>query len=157
MRTIEQVAKCKALNAVYKSGKLILDGPHISEIDVGEEHRIHIRIEQIGIREIEIKSDVNMVVYDLYAVFTRVERLLMLFDGTFLSLAEIQLSESDVVNENVLNTYKGHSIQGRLSYFLSADFCSYSADKLIEFDAVLTKELFCKWEQLLEELDVVHA
>lgn len=156
MRTIEQVAKCRALNAVYKSGKLILDGPHISEIDIGEEHHIHIRIEQLGIRKIEIKSDVNMVVYDLYAMFTRVERLLMLFDGTFLSLAEIQLSESDVVNENVLNTYKEHLIQGRLSYFLSADFCSYSVDKLIEFDAVLTKELFFKWEQLLEELDVVH-
>ena len=32
----------------------------------------------------------------------------------------------------------------------------FVVDKLIEFDAVLTKELFCKWEQLLEELDVVH-
>lgn len=47
-------------------------------------------------------------------------------------------------------------MRGRLSYFSSADFCSYSVDKLLEFDTTLAAELFDKWEKLLDELDVVH-
>ena len=43
-----------------------------------------------------------------------------------------------------------------MSYFSSANFCNYSLDRLLEFDSILTAELFDKWQQLLDELDVVH-
>lgn len=80
----------------------------------------------------------------------------MLFDGVFIPLSELKFSESDTVDENRLISCQNNLIKMRLSYFSSADFCNYSVDKLLKFDTVLTAELFCKWEQLLDELDVVH-
>ena len=47
-------------------------------------------------------------------------------------------------------------VQTRLSYFISADFCNYSVDRLIEFDKTLTAELFEKGVNLIHKLDVVH-
>lgn len=153
---MEQVAKCKSLVAIYKSNKIQLDGPHSLEIDIGNDQMFHLQVEQLGLRKISIVSNEDTSVDDLYSVFSCVERLLMLFDGVFIPLSEIQLSESETVNENILNSYRENFMKGRLSYFTSADFCSYSVDKLLEFESVLTEQLFYKWEQLLEELDVVH-
>ena len=51
--------------------------------------------------------------------------------------------------------YEKQFMRKRLSYFSSADFCSYN-DKMIEFDSIITSKMFCKWENLLDELDVVH-
>lgn len=80
----------------------------------------------------------------------------MLLDGTFISLTELQLTESGTSEDNVLHSCKEHFMKRRLSYFSSADICNYKVDKLLAFDFILTTELFCKWEQLLEELDMVH-
>ena len=44
----------------------------------------------------------------------------------------------------------------RLSYFESADFCNYSVDKLLNFENIITEDLFYRWEELLDELDVVN-
>jgi len=153
---MEQIVKCKSLTAIFKYDKLKLDGKYMIEFDTGGDKQFHIKVEQCGIREIMITSDEDVSVIDLHAVFSRIERLLMLLDGTFISLSEIRLSESDTVEENVLSSRKEHFMKGRLSYFSSADFCNYSVGKLLGFNSVLTTELFCKWEQLLDELDVVH-
>lgn len=150
------MAKCKSLTAIFKDEKLILDGPYIIEFDISGDKRFHIKVEQCGIRKIKITSDEDVSIFDLHAVFSQIERLLMLLDGAFIPLSEIRLSESDTVEENVLNSCKEHFMKGRLSYFSSANFCSYSVDKLLGFDAVLTTELFSKWERLIDELDVVH-
>jgi len=153
---MEQTVKCKSLAAIFRYDKLKLDGPHMIEFSTGGDKQFHIKVEQHGIREIMITSDEDVSVFDLRAVFSRIERLLMLLDGTFITLSEIQLSESDTVDEHVLSSCKEHFMKGRLSYFSSADFCSYSVGKLLGFASVLTTELFCEWEQLLVELDVVH-
>lgn len=39
---------------------------------------------------------------------------------------------------------------------MSADFCNYSIEKMLGFDSIITADLYCKWENLLDELDVVH-
>lgn len=153
---MEQVAKCKSLVAIQKSNKMLLDGPHTIEFNVEKDKQFHIRIEQLGIREITVTANEDVSVFDLQALFSRIERLLMLFDGVFIPLSDIQLSESNTVSENMLDSCREHFMKDRLSYFSSADFCSYSVDKLLNFEAVLTEELFCKWENLLEELDVIH-
>lgn len=98
----------------------------------------------------------DVSVFDLYALFSRIERLLMLFDGAFISLSEIQLSKSDTVDEKILHSCEEHFMKGRLSYFMSADFCNYSIEKMLGFDSIITADLYCKWENLLDELDVVH-
>ena len=153
---MEQIAKCKSLTAVFKDDKFILDGPYMVGFDTGRDKQFHIKVEQCGIRNIMITSDEDVSVFDLHAVFSRIERLLMMLDGTFISLSEIRLSESDTDEENTLNSCKEHFMRGRLSYFSSADFWRNSVVKLLRFDFVLTTELYLKWEQLLDELDVVH-
>ena len=99
---MEQLAKCKSLTATFKSDNLMLDGPHVVEFDTGENNSFHIKIEQCGIRKIILTSDENVSVYDLHAVFSRVERLLMIFDGVFIPLSSIELSESDTVEKDTL-------------------------------------------------------
>ena len=153
---MEQIIKCKSLVAIYQGDKLLLDGPHILEFNTIRNQPFHIKIEQLGVRTIIITSGKDVSVFDLYAILTRIERLLMLFDGVFIPLSELKFSESDTVDENRLISCQNNLIKMRLSYFSSADFCNYSVDKLLKFDTVLTAELFCKWEQLLDELDVVH-
>ena len=89
---MEQLAKCKSLMATFKSDKLMLDGPHIVEFDTVENNSFHIKIEQCGIRKIILTSNEDASVFDLHAVFSRVERLLMIFDGIFIPLSKIELS-----------------------------------------------------------------
>lgn len=153
---MEQIAKCKLLTAVFEADNLMLDCPHILEFDTIGEKQFHIKIEQIGVRKITIAANEDVVVYDLNAVLTRIERLLMLFDGVFIPLKEMRFSDSDTVEAELLNSYRNNLVQNRLPYYISADFCSYSADRLIEFDKILTAELFKKGVNLIHELDVVH-
>lgn len=153
---MEQIVKCKVLDATFKNDKLILDGPHMVRFDTEVNKPFHIKVEQGGIRKIMISTDEDVSIFDLYAVFTRIERLLMLFDGTFIPLSQMQFSESDTVGGAMLSSCKENIVKGRLSYFSSADFCGYGANRLLGFESVLTKELFCKWELLLKELDSVH-
>ena len=153
---MEQEIKCKTLTAVFQNDKLFLDGTHKIEFDTEGEHTLHIKVEQCGIRKITLTSDEEIPVFNLHAVLTRIERLLMIFDGVFIPLSQMQFSESDTSEENVLRLSEENLMKQRLSYFSSAKFCTYSVDKLIEFDSVLTSELFYKWQKLLEELDMVH-
>lgn len=153
---MEQEIKCKTLYAIFQSDKLFLRGHHNIAFDTEGEHPLHIKVEQCGMREITLTSDEEISVFDLNAVLTRVERLLMIFDGIFIPLSQMQFSKSNISNENVLRAAAENFMKRRLSYFSSADFCTYDVDKLLEFDSILTPELFNKWEKLLEELDVAH-
>ena len=153
---MEQIVKCKSLTAVFQDDRLLLGGPHIVEFDTIGDQKFHIKIEQCGVRIIVITSDKDVSAFDLYAIFTRIERLLMLLDGIFIHLSELKLSESDTADKKQLTSFQNNLINGRLSYFSSADFCNYKVDKLLEYDTILTAELFYKWEQLLVELDIVH-
>ena len=82
---MEQVAKCKSLVAIFRDDKKMLDGPHAVGFDIEKDKAFHIDVEQCGIRKISLTSDVDVSVFDLYALFSRIERLLMLFDGAFIS------------------------------------------------------------------------
>lgn len=153
---MEQIIKCRSLTAIFQGDKLLLGGPHIVEFDTTDEQKFHIKIEQCGFRMITITSDRDTSAFDLYAILTRIERLLMLLEGVFIPLSELKLSKSDTADEKQLTSFQNNLIKGRLSYFSSADFCNYKVNKLLEFDTILTAELYSKWEQLLVELDLVH-
>lgn len=153
---MEKAIKCKSLVAIFKEDNLVLDGPHEIKFDIKKGRNVHICIEQYGIRKITILSDEDIVVFDLYAILTKVERLLMLLDGIFITLSEIQLSDSNTVDDVQLRSCESHLLKQRLSYFESADFCNYSVDKLLDFEDVFTEEFYYKWEDLLYDLDVVN-
>lgn len=153
---MEKLAKCKSLVAIYKDDEMVLDGPHEIRFDIRKDIIFHIGIDQLRTRKITISSDDDISVFDLYAILTRVERLLMLLDGAFITLYEIRLSDSNTSDDNLLHSCENHLLKQRLSYFKSADFCNYSVDKLLDFEDVFTEDLFYKWEELLDELDVVN-
>lgn len=152
---MEKIAKCKSLIATYHEENMAFGGPYVLEFDT-EDGKYNIKIEQSINRIIMLKSIEDVSVYDLHAIFTRVERLLMLFDGRFFTLSELILCDSEETNEEMLASHAIHFMKGRLSYFQSADFCNYKCDGLINFDDVLNAKLFARWEGLLDELDIVH-
>lgn len=47
-------------------------------------------------------------------------------------------------------------LNNRLSYFESSEFSKGKVNCLMEYDEVLTEDLFLKWKELLDELDLVN-
>lgn len=147
---------CKCLTAVYEEKQSVLRGPVHIQFDIGKEQLFHVDIEQAVIRSIKISADSDISVFDLNAVLSRIERLLMLLDGRFIPLKEMKFSESDVFSNDSLISCAQNLVAQRLSYFCSADFCKNIAKKLIDFENVFTPDLFSRWDDLLDELGVVH-
>ena len=152
---MEKLAKCKVLIGTYINDNIILGGPHVAEIET-HDNKFFIKIEQCGYRRISIKALEETSVFELYGVFTKIERLLMIFDGQFLNLENLEFTDSSDTEKSMLKSVGNNLMHQRLSYFKSSDLVSYKVDKLLEFEEVLNSDLYDKWEQLLEELDIAH-
>ena len=152
---MEKLAKCKIVIGTYINDNIILGGPHVAEFETSD-NKFFIKIEQCGYRKISIKALEETSVFELYGVFTKIERLLMIFDGQFLNLENLEFTDSSDTEKSMLKSVGNNLMHQRLSYFKSSDLVSYKVDKLLEFDEVLNTDLYDKWEQLLEELDIAH-
>lgn len=152
--TLLEDIKCKKLIATFQEDKLMLGGPKNLNFHTGD--NITVKIEQLGIRIITVEAEQEESFRELYGIFTKVERLLMLLDGRFIALQELSFKDSAEGTLGHLKSYANNIMQTRLSYYNSADFCSYSLDKLIDFDSVITTELYSLWQELLDELDIAH-
>ena len=97
---MERVAECKSLVGVFGDDKLML-GLHEVRFDIKtkRDQILHACVEQDGIRKIIVTSDEDVSAYDLYATFSHIDKLLMILDGKFVPLSEIQLTKSDTVEE----------------------------------------------------------
>ena len=152
---MEKLAKCKVLIGTYINDNIILGGPHVAEFET-RDNKFFIKIEQFGYRKISIKALEETSVFELYGVFTKIERLLMIFDGQFLNLENLEFTDSSDTEKSMLKSVGNNLMHQRLSYFKSSDLVSYKVDKLLEFEEVLNSDLYDKWEHLLEELDIAH-
>lgn len=152
---MEKLAKCKVLIGTYINDNIILGGPHVAEFET-RDNKFFIKIEQFGYRKISIKASEETSVFELYGVFTKIERLLMIVDGQFLNLENLEFTDSSDTEKSMLKSVGNNLMHQRLSYFKSSDLVSYKVDKLLEFEEVLNSDLYDKWEQLLEELDIAH-
>ena len=152
---MEKLAKCKIVIGTYINDNIILGGPHVAEFETSD-NKFFIKVEQCGYRKISIKASEETSVFELYGVFTKIERLLMIFDGQFLNLENLEFTDSSDTEKSMLKSVGNNLMHQRLTYFKSADLVSYKVDKLLEFDEVLNTDLYDKWEQLLEELDIAH-
>ena len=126
---MERLPKCKSLVAIFKNDKMVLDGPHEIKFDIKKDVIFHICIEQLGIRKINISSDKDVSAFELYAILTRVERLLMLLEGSFITLSEINLSDSDTVDDTILHSCKNHLL--KLLIFVIIVWINYSILKIL--------------------------
>ena len=147
---------CKCLTAVYEEKQFVLRGPVHIQFDIGKEQLFHVDIEQGVIRSIKISTDSDVSIFSLNAILSKIERLLMLLDGKFIRLKEMKFSESDMFKDDLLIPCAQDLIAQRLSYFCSADFCKNALYRLIDFENIFTTDLFNKWDDLLDELGVVH-
>lgn len=145
---------CKKLIAIFQEDNLMLEGSKYLEFY--KEEKITIVIEQMGMRKITVVSETEESAEYLYEIFTSIERLLMIFDGRFVNLRELMFKTNNDRNKQYLSSYASEIMQKRLSYYKSADFCNYKLDKLLNYETIITTELFDKWIKLLEELDIVH-
>ena len=152
---MEKLAKCKIVIGTYINDNIILGGPHVAEFETSD-NKFFIKVEQCGYRKISIKASEDTSVFELYGVFTKIERLLMIFDGQFLNLENLEFTDSSDTEKSMLKSVGNNLMHQRLTYFKSADLVSYKVDKLLEFDEVLNTDLYDKCEQLLEELDIAH-
>ena len=152
---MEKLAKCKVLIGTYINDNIILGGPHVAEFET-RDNKFFIKIEQFGYRKISIKASEETSVFELYGVFTKIERLLMIFDGQFLNLENLEFTDSSDTEKSMLKSVGNNLMHQRLSYFKYSDLVSYKVDKLLEFEEVINSDLYDKWEQLLEELDIAH-
>ncbi len=148
---------CKSLSVEYTLPNGFLGGPHEANFYTNNGFsRIAIRIEQIGYRKITLSAQEQLNAEILFNAYQQLEKLLMLFDGRFIPISKFVFSNSDLFTDDQLKIFSETIMQRRLSYYATADFLQYSANKLIDFDDVISSELFSKWENLIGELDIVH-
>lgn len=148
---------CKTLLATYSSNKIVIYGPVSKTICIKKGTvNYYIHIEQCISRTIKIESSEDVTVFTLNAILTKIERLLMMFDGFFIPITSLKFTNSIIYSDHKLDLCGINLKSTRLSYFESADFVLNRNNQLIEFEKVLTPEVFKKWEQLLENLDIVH-
>ena len=150
---MEQPMRCKTLTAIYKNEINTLK--KLYEIDFLIHKSVRIHIEQFTVRKIEIDFTSEQLVDDLIAVLTKVERLLMLFDGYFMNLISIEFQDSAGCVPPNLKECAEHFMRRRLAYFHSNKIL-FSSNYLLDFSKALTPALYEKWESILEDLDVAH-
>lgn len=92
--------RCKTLTAIYKNEINTLK--KLYEIDFLIHKSVRIHIEQFTVRKIEIDFTSEQLVDDLIAVLTKVERLLMLFDGYFMPLFGAALAVSSATHLRIV-------------------------------------------------------
>ena len=80
----------------------MLKGPVHIQFDIRKEQLFHVDIEQEVIRRIKISTDSDVSIFSLNAILSKIERLLMLLDGSFIQLKEMRFLESDVFKDNLL-------------------------------------------------------
>ena len=84
---------------------------------------------------------------DTLAVYYSLETLLMLLDGQFYPTLNVYNNDTEITY-----SWKKRSLP---SYY-SAAFMMGSGNKLVDFEAVVNAELFQKWNEIKDELDLIH-
>lgn len=153
---METLIRCKMLRAVYGEEQGCFGGPYVVEFNVDNPIEAQVKIEQLGSRTVTISCASDVLADDLHSILTRIERLLMLFDGRFFSLQELRFVSSDSSTDEQLSVKSLHCVNGRLAYYESGKFCKFGMNKLLDFSSVLSAEVYRKWDLILDELDIVH-
>lgn len=133
-----------SLNIVLKN-EGILGGPHSAVFDYDFNGSVlHIRIEQCGVRTINVSVDSPLSMSNLWGFYTVIERLLMLFDGRFYIIESATFTGDDR-SESDYFLYAQECLSRRLSYCKTDPAYCYSNHVFLMYDAVLIPELIAKW------------
>jgi len=112
-----------------------------------------ISVSQYCIRTVEITSSVAQPIENYWTVFNYLDCLLMMFDGKFIP---IRLCHAIVNNGETASSELSKYIENRVGLYKSADFVKGGHSSFVDYDIVLTEELFQKWLTMKSELDITH-
>jgi hypothetical protein len=144
-----------SVKATYRLENGILGGPKDVSFQTNYNGIIYVlRIYQQGIRVISVSTEKPVNWAELLGPLYCLERLLMVFDGTFIPLTDIEFLGSPYGDNGKI--VKTQAIKQRLSYFKTDNHYFTIKDKLVDFRDVLDIHLFVQWQKLLEELDIVN-
>lgn len=156
------------VRATY-SPKGILAGPRRIAFDIempvgvyrdgdGVPVKFEVVIDQGPNRQIGLKTAEPMLWGCLLTPLYDIERLLAIFDGSFVPIENIDFTRpGDLTGSGDVDCAiaREHTLKQRLGYFASSSW-SLSSKKLIDFWEVLTPELLERWHELLDELDIAN-
>lgn len=97
-------------------------------------------------RTVMITCEGNIKYNDIIEVYYSIESLLMLFDGQFYEISEVNDGTDITVS----------FLKKRLACYKSADFMLYTGNILIDYTKVINDELIIKWISFRNELDLIH-
>lgn len=154
--------------ASYDNGG-VLAGPHTVSLQLKAPVLAHagsveadvefgVRVEQGPKREIAVESGVPVYWSSLLKPLYELERLLMVFDGSFLPLKDLQYICPDdpaLATEADCAIVRRQALSQRLNYFTPSKLAKCQKD-LVDFWDVLTPEMCEQWRALLEELDIAN-
>lgn len=141
--------KCNSISVYQEIQGGFFGGPYYLELC---DNGINIHVHQMGIRKTIISSEKEKLFSELFHHYTRLDRLMMIFEGEFYPITQIETTTSgntdilnlDVFQKNRISAYNSSpEIKGNHSTLLSP--FSYIDNKMID-----------RWCQLDNELDIVH-
>lgn len=120
------------------------------------EDNVTIQVEQASfVRTTTIKSDNPMRAMHLWGFFLYFDLFFMLCDGQFIDINEVSFISGEEATES-LKRFSEICVDERPNFYHSADFCKYDTNSWINPIPILNQELFDKWIDLLDRLDIIH-
>ena len=145
---------CDKLTVVQGLENGFLGGPYEKGLTLPD--GIAAEITQIGKRTIELSSSHTRSGKDLFCAFQSLEKLLMLFDGRFYPIEHLHFGGQDQRDPDQDDALSHEILDGRLWYYKSRDCFQNTCFKLISFQDVLTEDLFRKWSELQDQMDIAY-
>ena len=144
------VIKCRELKAIHKLENGDLRSPVIFSFSFD---RYSININQKSKREIIVKSENDVNAEDLFMIHQNVENLLMLLEGMFIPIKSISFNGNC---DDAFMSLSDRCIKDRLRCYESADYCRYRDHKFLDFELLLSEQIYKKWILLRDELGIMH-
>lgn len=146
----------QTVQAIYKDKTILRSTPDCNLTMDCDNVRYSIRIQQCNSRIITVHANKPVYWNALLEPLYDLERLLMIFDGVFITLQNIDFYDSlNDYHHDLKQLIKNQTIKQRLAYFDSDKICSIR-DKLVDFSEVLNDDLLIRWKNLVEELDIAN-
>ena len=145
---------CSGILITQQQKKGFLGGPIKSEFefhDKSESYRIC--VEQIGIRKVTIISLNPVELSELWNVFSKLDMLLMMFEGNFIPVCSGRIIEDGDETESI---ELQELLDSRVGFYKSADYTIGEHSSFMPFSKVLSGNLFSAWIEILSELDILH-
>lgn len=139
---------------IQRPKNYLLSGPHHCYFGITIDSVLYeISIDQMVIRTVTVTTESTVNLREMTTLFDNLDKLIMLGEGKF-----IPVEETRIVKENMfLKTNDRDSIfEDRLNLFESADFTRGECSTFLTFDKYLDTNLFVKWIDMLDELDILH-